>query len=123
MPHKILNHFVLIATKKVINIGNNIAKNIPKLPTDPIVLKLADFAKSKGIINNPKSWSTPYNPASKQDSVNTTIDIKISFLEKILEIIKYNKEKQIIVSKLSEVTLGQPQKLPYLSREKIVDTK
>ncbi len=48
-------YFLTPIIKKIINKGSEIAVNMPKLFTPPIVLKEATLAKSKGSANLPKS--------------------------------------------------------------------
>ena len=68
--------------------GRSMVAKKPKLPTDPNVLKAADLAKSKGIINKPKSCKTPINSAIIAEKESIIADVKISFFEKILLIKK-----------------------------------
>ena len=118
----ILNHFSVKITKTVNN-GKKAAINIPKLPTDPIVLKAADFKNPKGIINKPRSCSVPNNIATEPDMELIIIEFIISFLENVLLKIKYKITRPIIVIKLSVEGCGQPQKLPYLFWENMVDKR
>ena len=86
MPKTILSHFLTEISKTISN-GKSVAKNIPKLPTNPIVLNPALLAKLNGK-NNPNSWKTPKSPVNKLETAKIITDEIISFFEKTLLIKK-----------------------------------